>query len=234
MSFDVIQIIRQMGLFDQIILAVLTLMALASLAVFFERLFFFRRARVGNREFAQHATRLLLADRTGELMEHAKATPHSPLAQLVGAGLSTYHKHKLGAPGRLSAVELARRELQRRAEQLTAEVRRGFGVLASVGSVAPFVGLLGTVLGIIHSFRSVAQEGSGGLGTVSGGISEALLVTAAGLVVAIPAVLAFNYLTTRSEQLLRGLNQARGELLDHLEHAAPAFHKLREVADAVR
>jgi biopolymer transport protein ExbB len=90
-------------------------------------------------------------------------------------------------------------------------------VLASVGSIAPFVGLLGTVLGIISAFRGIATAGSGGLSAVSAGISEALIETALGLAVAIPAVLAFNYLTgliTREES---GLSRAAGELLDTIE-----------------
>jgi len=79
-----------------------------------------------------------------------------------------------------------------------AELRSGLAVLASVGSVAPFVGLLGTVLGIISAFRASASSGSGALSSVSAGISEALVETALGLAVAIPAVLAYNYLSTRS------------------------------------
>jgi len=90
-------------------------------------------------------------------------------------------------------------------------------VLASVGSVAPFVGLLGTVLGIITAFQGIASSGSGGLSAVSAGISEALIETALGLAVAIPAVLAFNYLTTMITRDETGLNSVAGELLDTIE-----------------
>jgi biopolymer transport protein ExbB len=96
-------------------------------------------------------------------------------------------------------------------------MNRGLGVLASTGSVAPFVGLLGTVLGIVASFEGIAREGGGGLGAVSAGIAEALVVTALGLLVAIPAVLAFNHLSTRVERLLLALDHASSELVDHLE-----------------
>ena len=91
-------------------------------------------------------------------------------------------------------------------------------LLASVGSVAPFVGLLGTVIGIIGAFQGIAAEGSGGLGAVSAGISEALVVTAIGLVVAIPSVLAFNSLSGRADNLLLALDQSRGEFIDYLEN----------------
>jgi biopolymer transport protein ExbB len=128
-----------------------------------------------------------------------------------------YLSHRLRA-GNLPPVEAARRELERKSEEVAADVRRGMGVLASVGSIAPFVGLLGTVVGIIDAFQGIAKEGSGGLGAVSGGIAEALVVTALGLVVAIPAVLAFNFLTSQSESLLRAVDQARSELVDWLEN----------------
>jgi biopolymer transport protein ExbB len=79
------------------------------------------------------------------------------------------------------------------------------------------VGLLGTVVGIIDAFQGIAAEGSGGIGAVSSGIAEALVVTAIGLVVAIPSVLAFNLLTARSDSLMMAIDQARGQLVDHLE-----------------
>jgi biopolymer transport protein ExbB len=119
--------------------------------------------------------------------------------------------------GKLGPVELTRRELERIYERVGADVRRGMSVLASVGSVAPFVGLLGTVVGIIESFAGIAKTGSGGLGAVSAGISEALVVTALGLLVAIPAVLMFNLLSTRADALVLSLDLARREFMDHLE-----------------
>jgi biopolymer transport protein ExbB len=132
--------------------------------------------------------------------------------------MKTYLAHRGARAGNLPPVEAARRELDRKSEEVAADVRRGMGVLASVGSIAPFVGLLGTVVGIIDAFQGIAKEGSGGLGAVSGGIAEALVVTALGLLVAIPAVLAFNFLTSQSESILRAVDQARSELVDWLEN----------------
>ena len=102
-------------------------------------------------------------------------------------------------------------------EEIGADLRRGLAVLASVGSVAPFVGLLGTVVGIISAFQGIASTGSGGLSSVSAGISEALIETALGLAVAIPAVLAFNYLTNEITRDEGALNRSAGELLDTIE-----------------
>ena len=88
----------------------------------------------------------------------------------------------------------------------------------AVGSVAPFIGLLGTVIGIITAFQSIASTGSGGLGAVSAGIAEALIVTALGLAVAIPSVLCFNYLTGRIAAVDLALERSAGELLDEMEN----------------
>jgi biopolymer transport protein ExbB len=136
---------------------------------------------------------------------------------MLTAGTRTYLAAE-AKPGELGAVELTRRELARQAEVVSADVRRGMSLLASVGSVSPFVGLLGTVVGIISAFQGIAAEGSGGLAAVSAGIAEALIVTAIGLLVAIPSVLAFNFLSARADQLLLALDQSRGEFIDYLEN----------------
>jgi biopolymer transport protein ExbB len=204
-------------------------MAVASLAVFVERLWALARARARSLAFGESAKPLLDELKYQLLLEKSKEYKGSPLAEMVGYGLTAY----LGAlkkPGKLSAVELTRRELVRRAEGQTAQVRRGLSVLATVGSIAPFVGLLGTVVGIIAAFQGIAKEGSGGLGAVSAGIAEALVETAFGLLVAIPAVLAFNYLNGRADSITTALDESRGELIDAIEsgvghdivHAEPA------------
>jgi|APLak6261675434_1056106.scaffolds.fasta_scaffold00529_5 biopolymer transport protein ExbB len=193
----------------------LLLMALASLAIFFERLFAYWRSRNASRKFAVQARALLENDDAEALVKQA-ALNHGHLAKLLGAGAKTYLAAK-EKPSSLSPVEATRRELNRKTEALAADVRRGMSIIASVGSIAPFVGLLGTVFGIITAFQGIAKEGSGGLGSVSLGISEALYETALGLVVAIPAVLAYNWLSAQADTLLLALEQARGEFIDFLE-----------------
>src|SRR5262249_25523206 len=133
----------------------------------------------------------------------------------------------------LSPAERTRRHMERYLEDVGADLRRGLSVLASVGSVAPFVGLLGTVVGIISAFQGIAATGSGGLSSLSGGIREALVEPALGLAVAIPAVLAFNYLSTSIARDEMALNTAAGELLDAVdgwvEHDVQAHGKSREL-----
>jgi biopolymer transport protein ExbB/TolQ len=97
-----------------------------------------------------------------------------------------------------------------------ADFKRGIGILATVGSTAPFVGLLGTTIGIVNSFTAMSASGSGGLGSISAGIAEALISTAFGLLVAIPAVWAYNYFTTKIENLTVEMTYTSKELIDYL------------------
>lgn len=222
------QIFNHMGPPAIAVASTLLVMALASLAISFERTFAFWRSRRASRAFASSARALLEAGDTAGLIRTAEEN-RGHLAKLLGAGAKTYLAAQ-AKPSSLSAVEATRRELLRKTEALAADVRRGMSVIASVGSIAPFVGLLGTVFGIITAFQGIAKEGSGGLGAVSMGISEALYETALGLVVAIPAVLLFNWLSAQADALLLALEQARGEFLDFLEarHATEAVrHHLK-------
>lgn len=221
MSFDFVKIFQEMGVFALVIVGALVLMAMGSLSVFVERMFVYWRSRRESAKFAREAA-ALLGKKELEKFTIAASANSSHLAKLLGAGMKTYLR-EAKSPGEVGPVEMTRRELARKSESLSADVRRGMNTLASVGSVAPFVGLLGTVVGIIAAFEGIAKDGSGGLGAVSAGISEALVVTALGLVVAIPSVLAFNLLSAKADVILLALDQARSEFIDMLENGhAPA------------
>jgi biopolymer transport protein ExbB len=235
MSFDLMKIVGEMGVFALGILVALLVMFLAALTVFVERLWVFSRTRRRSKRFAAVAARLLDRGDYDELQRAADDPKGGPLASLLAAGLRAYSKARAKPPtGDVSPIELTKRELGRQADFISAGLRRGLGVLASVGSVAPFVGLLGTVVGIIDAFQGIAAEGSGGMGAVSAGIAEALIVTAIGLGVAIPVVLAFNLLVARSDSLMMAIDQARGQLVDHLEaHPSAAPQRSRVVSGEV-
>jgi biopolymer transport protein ExbB len=214
--FNFQEIVSHMGPPAIAVASALILMAVTALAIFFERLYAYWRSQRANRAFVAEARKLIDADDTETLAARAETMKSSHLAALLGSGAKTYLEWSKKQSA-LSPVEATRRELHRKTEALAADVRRGMSVLASVGSIAPFVGLLGTVFGIITAFQGIAKEGSGGLGSVSLGISEALYETALGLVVAIPAVLAYNWLSGKADSIVLALEQARGEFLDHLE-----------------
>lgn len=215
MAFDLAHIWASMGALGKAIAAVLLIMAIASAGVTVERLIVLRKSNTESRKFAGGAGPLINGwdlDGLATLCEKHKG---SALARLFGAIVKRYSSAKAG---NVSPVELARNESERSLEAIGADLRRGLGVLASVGSVAPFVGLLGTVVGIIGAFQGIAATGSGGLGAVSAGIAEALIETAFGLMVAIPAVLLFNWLTNKINAMELTLTRSAGEFLDEIEN----------------
>jgi biopolymer transport protein ExbB len=218
MTFGLLEMLHTMGLPAKIVGAFLLTMGLASLTTFIERLISLRRSRAASRAFAAEAGDALKEGRVETVIAEAGKHPRGHLPRLVQSGLSFYAQARSTADDRgLSPAEATRRHLERYLEELGADLRRGMPVLASVGSVAPFVGLLGTVVGIISAFQGIASSGSGGLSSVAAGISEALVETALGLAVAIPAVLAFNYLSNSIAGDERALAMAAGELSDTIE-----------------
>jgi len=134
------------------------------------------------------------------------------LGRVISAGLNAY-KSNLSAD-RDHTFEAVARALERQSQREIQSLKKGHGLLATVGSTAPFVGLLGTVMGIVTAFQLMASSGSGGLGTVSAGIAEALVTTAFGLLVAIPAVMAYNYLQGWVDGRSVDLSESSNELLD--------------------
>lgn len=216
MSFSPIHIWASMGPLSKVIAAILLLMATTIVAVYVERHIALLRAKSETKKFLRAVVSALESSAYAKAVEIADAHKASPFARLMSPVLrklsSTEEKS-------LSRVEVARREAERQKEVVGEDVRRGMNVLASVGSVAPFVGLLGTVVGIITAFQGIASTGSGGLGAVSAGIAEALVETALGLMVAIPAVLFFNQLNTKINAVESELARRTGELLDELENA---------------
>lgn len=221
MGIDIVRILTEMNAFSWVIVGTLLLGAVASLAVLLERsvVLSATRNRAGALAHATHGA--LQNGRYDVVFDLATKAKSAELAVILKTGIETWQAARRRQRSNHEALELTRRELARLGEAQSAGLRRGFSILATVGSVAPFVGLLGTVVGIIDAFGKIAEQGSGGLGVVSGGISEALVVTALGLVVAIPAVLAFNFLTGKAEALDRQLQAASGEFLDHLEFDPP-------------
>lgn len=215
MDLDLVHIWQTMSFLSKFVAITLVVMGVGSFYVTIERILVLSRAFSSSAAFSRAARPLLddleldtVLDLTkGE--EFAKA----PLAKLTRLGIVAYQRHT-DSEGKL---DFARRDLERRLEDIAAEARKGMGFLASVGSTAPFIGLFGTVIGIIVAFQGIAAAGGGGIEAVSAGIGEALIVTAIGLAVAITSVLIFNYLSKRFDKLDMAMQHAAGELLDHLE-----------------
>jgi biopolymer transport protein ExbB len=218
MEFNLRHIWAEMGGPSRVVATALVIMALMSLGVLFERLYYLMRSAQETRVIARKASALMKTNDLVGLTKEALKHKHSPLATLLHGGALKYLEYcETEEQDNLGPIEACKREMARRAETISSELRRGMSVLASVGSLAPFVGLLGTVLGILGAFGKIGSSGSAGLSTVASGIAEALIETAFGLFVAIPSVAFFNYLTGRVDGLERDLTNANGEFLDELE-----------------
>lgn len=220
MQFTLTELWGHMGLFARFIVFALGFMSLASLIVFGERLIVGGKSRSASREFAERLGPILAK---GDLDDAASSVKPKAeigyLGRVIGAGLTAYQTSapsKLPAEGheRDGVFESVARALERQAQREVLSLKRGYGLLATVGSTAPFVGLLGTVMGIVNAFQLMAAAGSGGLGTVSAGIAEALITTAFGLLVAIPAVMAYNYLQAWIDARTIDISESSNEFLD--------------------
>jgi biopolymer transport protein ExbB len=216
MSFSLESMWESMGLLAKGVSITLLVMGLLTVAVVVERWIVLFRSRRNSRRFAREVGPLIEGGHLEQAAVHAEKFPASHLATLLGAGLRTFLEARAKGSA-ANPIELTKRELARRSEVVGASLRRGLGILASVGSVAPFVGLFGTVVGIISAFHGIAETGSGGISSVAGGIAEALVVTGLGLAVAVPAVLFFNWLSARFDAMQLALDTAASELLDQLE-----------------
>lgn len=215
MELDLAHIWTQMGPAAKGVVIVLFVMGGWSVFAAIERLIMVVRANAASQEFAAKARPLMQDGDFEEVLKLAGQYSSSPLAQLFEKGLKAYQENIDDTV--IGPVEMATRELGRKLEDVSAQLRAGTGILATTGSTAPFVGLFGTVVGIITVFTSMAADGGGGFETVSAGIAEALIVTGLGLVIAIIAVWIFNYLSQRFEAMDLQLQHASGELVDYLE-----------------
>lgn len=219
MQFDLAHIIQSMGLLSRIIAGVLLVMAILSIGVTIERAIVLVRSQAATKAFLTKVRPVIDAWDMTRVLGVAKAHERSFMARLASGIVNRYQHALENHEGNLSAVERARRAAERRRDAISGDMRKGMSVLATVGSIAPFVGLLGTVVGIINAFQGIGTSGSAGLGAVGAGIAEALIETAFGLGVAIPAVLFFNYLNTRINADEAALERFSGELLDEMENS---------------
>lgn len=216
---DLLEMWEQMSWAVKVLMGVLAVMSMMSVGVFFERIFTFQQAQKQSKQFAPQVAKHLKDSKLkdGIAVSQSKTYKYSHLAKVVLAGLQEYQfQQDTGVQlDKDDVVDSVRRAIQRASALTAADLKKGLGILATIGSTAVFVGLLATTLGVINAFQGIAQTGSGGLGAVSGGISEALVGTAIGLFVAIPAVWFYNYLTGRIEYFNVEMDNSSSELVDY-------------------
>ena len=216
---DLMHMWGQMGYVAKGIGVILIIMSMISFGVAIERIYTFAQARKQSKLYAPQVAKHLKEGRLKDAIaiSSSKNYRYSHLAKVVLAGLQEYQFQQESGSNlsREDLVDTVRRAIQRASALTANDLKKGVAALATIGATAPFVGLLGTVVGIITAFNGIAATGSGGLGAVSAGISEALVETALGLVVAIPAVWFYNYLTGRIEYFNVEMDNSSSELLDY-------------------
>jgi biopolymer transport protein ExbB/biopolymer transport protein TolQ len=209
----------QMGYIAKGIGVILIIMSMWSFGVAIERYYTFSQAQKQSKLYAPQVAKHLKEGRLKDALSvsHSKAYQYSHLAKVVLSGLQEYQFQQDTGGGltRDDLLDTVRRAIQRASALTANDLKKGIPALATIGATAPFVGLLGTVVGIITAFQGIAATGSGGLGAVSAGISEALVETALGLVVAIPAVWMYNYFSGRLEYFNVEMDNSSSELVDY-------------------
>ena len=217
-SFSLLGMLQSMNWVAKGVVLVLALMSIWSLTIAIERLYRFQKAKSESLTIARVVTPLLAQHKLREAIATTsdKKYRHSHLARVLRAGLTEFeYETTQSLPEDFDIVAAGQRAIERETLMTTAEMKKGLGNLATISTTAPFVGLFGTVAGIIHAFLGRALPGSGGLGAVSAGIAEALVTTAFGLFVAIPAVWLYNYFLNKVDRFNVEMSNSSSQLIDY-------------------
>jgi len=220
MEINLLDLWNTMSLPVRVVVVALFIEAIGCLAVSIDRLVLLTLSANRARQFAAAVQGSMESGNYEQMLADMALIKPNHLTSYLDLGLRTYFVRRQAGDNNERSAELARRALGRKGDAVSRDMNRGMNVLASTGSTAPFIGLLGTVLGIINAFKGIASSGSGGIGAIGGSISEALIVTGFGLVVAIPAVLVFNWLSAKIANYEAGMVNAGQELIDRLETSA--------------
>jgi biopolymer transport protein ExbB/TolQ len=214
-QFTITEMLKHLTAVGLAVVIILLIMSVYSIAIMVERFLTYRAAKQQSREFAPRVAQALKNDRIEEAINITDKHRRSHLAVVVNSGLQEFRAHEQSSDISGDEIEASKRALQRAIAIKTAEFRRGLSGLATIGSTAPFVGLFGTVFGIIGAFQGMKNAESAGIAAVAGGISEALFTTALGLVVAVPAVWLFNYFSSKVDGFVIEMDNSASELIDY-------------------
>ena len=217
---DLVEMFRVMTAPAWAVAIILFIMSFWSIGVAIERFYTYGQARKQSKLYAPQVAKHLKDGRLKEAiaLSGSKDFRYSHLAKVVLAGLQEYQfQQESGGAGlnREDVLDTVRRSIQRATALTASDLKKGVTALATIGSTAPFVGLLGTVIGVINAFVGIGSTGTGSIGAVSAGIAEALVETALGLFVAIPAVWFYNYLSNRLEYFNVEMDNSSSELVDY-------------------
>ena len=219
MDFSLVEMWGTLSGLSKGIVVFMIVLSVWCLYVTFERLLVYSKGAKQSFSYVRALEGYLAKRDVEQAIQAAKRHPASPIARVMESGLDTYRKGQEALStegpedvGEFDVVDSVNRALERVKERETAGLRKGLGGLATIASISPFVGLLGTVVGIMHAFDKL--KGGGGMDVVGPSIAEALVFTAFGLLVAIPAAMIFNYFTGRVENMVVDMDDVASEFID--------------------
>jgi biopolymer transport protein ExbB len=216
MHLNLQDIWQQTPLFGKILWAILAFQSVWSMSTAIGKLWNLRKAQKETVKFAPEFSQFLEEDNLGEAIKLAESYKKSHVARVLGGALAEVKPLIMDGSVTVSDINTAERAVEREMLMEMVSLKRGLAILATVGSTAPFVGLLGTVFGIINAFQGMATSGGAGITAIAAGIAEALIATGFGLMVAIPAVWFYNYFTTKIDNLSAEMTYTSKEMIDYL------------------
>ena len=214
-SFGPYDIAKSLSIPGWGVIIVLLIESVYMIAVGIERWLTYNKARTQSRQYAPKVAQALKNSNIDEAINISDKHKDSHLAMVVSSGLKEFAAHQGNTDISADEMEASKRALERAIAVKTAELKRGLAGLATVGSTAPFVGLFGTVVGIIGAFNALRTNETAGIGAVGGAIAEALVTTAGGILVAVPAVWLFNYFTSKVTSFSVEMENSASELVDY-------------------
>ncbi|MCX7973112.1 MAG: MotA/TolQ/ExbB proton channel family protein [Candidatus Aminicenantes bacterium] len=216
MQFGLIEMWQAMGAVAKTVAIILIFLSVVSLYLLIERNLTFVRARNKSKQVAPKLADLLKNGQLKEALTLAskKENRGSHLARVTAGGIQEFLESSEANLSLEERIESAQRGCERAAAIFSQELKRGMSVLATIATSAPFIGLFGTIFGIINAFRGMALTGSGGIGAVAAGIAEALVTTAFGIAVAVIALWFYNLLNARIEVYEAEMSNTTSQIVD--------------------
>jgi biopolymer transport protein ExbB/TolQ len=216
MQFGLLEMWAAMGAVAKTVAIILIALSVITIYMFIERLLVFSRAKKKSREVAPKLAELLKSGNLKDALALSSKKDYkgSHLARVTAAGIQAIAEGKEAKLSMEEQLETASRGGERAKTLFTQELRRGLSILATIATSSPFIGLFGTIFGIINAFRGMQLTGSGGIGAVAGGIAEALVTTAVGIGVAVLALWVFNTLNSRIEIYEAEMDNTQSQIVD--------------------
>jgi biopolymer transport protein ExbB/TolQ len=216
MQFGLLEMWQAMGAVAKAVSFLLIALSVVSLYMLIERSLTYRKAKSTSKEVAPKLAELLKNGQIKEALALSTKSEYkgSHLARVTAAGVSEFLEGKQAGLGIEEQIQTAQRGCDRAASVFEQELKKGLSMLATIATSAPFIGLFGTISGIINAFRGMALTGSGGIGAVASGIAEALVTTAFGIGVAIIALWCYNYLNSKIEVYAAEMANTTSQVID--------------------